>query len=147
MFRAVILADVCQVLFSLVGLIVSFNQVYIAWLSKIDATRQKKEASLMLVATIRIRRERARLWKHATFFLTGGAITWWRMTMGRDDVISWVSITRDLSILLVSFILIRESFFALSDRREVGALMDAEHKPATNGTPPVDVSKADGPTS
>ncbi len=137
MFRIVILTDVLQVLLSLTGVIVSLNQMYLAWLAKVDASRNRSEPSLMLVATIRIRRERARVWKHFTFLSTGAAIAWWRMTLGHAELITWVSVTRDLSILVVSFILIRETFLSLSDRREVGALMDAEHKPATNGHAPV----------
>ena len=145
MLRVVILADVLQVTLSLVGLILSLNQLYMAWLGKIDALRAYQEPSITLVANIRLRRERARTWKHTIFLTTGIAITWWRIVAYRVEVITWVSITRDVSILIVSFILIRETILAISDRREVGAMMDAEHKKRTNGDTLI-VAKTNGTT-
>ena len=134
MFRAVILTDFLQVMLSLIGLVLSLNQLHMAWLAKVDALADpKSDPSTILVANIRLRRERARTWKHLVFLLTGAAITWWRVTSSQPDMISWVSITRDLSILIVSWILIRETILAMSDRREVGAMMDSENKKKTNG--------------
>jgi hypothetical protein len=116
--------DLFQLMLNAVGIGISISQLMKVYRDDQNRKAAKLNGSLHVVSTIRGRRERSRLWKHAVAFGFGIYVLYWH---AHGEVqMNHSAIARDLTVIFITIILIRESILSIFDRRRVAEAKEAE---------------------
>lgn len=121
--------EIVQTFFALIGIILSARAVAYAYLTERDNLHENFNGSGGIVARIRSRRTREFLFLHCVGFASGLYVIGWRLQ--HPEVSHFApTITRNATIIVFQFVMMRSTIKDLFDRRDVAEIQRLEREQA-----------------
>lgn len=121
--------ELIQTFFAFIGILLSARAVAYAYQTERDNLRQNFNGSGGLVARIRSRRTREFLFLHSVGFISGVYVIIWRFQ--HPEIAYYLpTLTRNSTIIIFQFVMMRSTVKDLFDRRDVAEVMRLESEQA-----------------